>query len=72
MAFSARPKTAEENQPPKRICSYVSSPVLQTAMALAIQGVRLTIGICISHLLASISEEKAESCFICTSAYHLL
>lgn len=73
MAFSASPKTAEENQTPKRICSYVSSPVLQAAMALVVQGMRLAISIWISDLLASISEEeKAEYSFICTSAYHLL
>lgn len=73
MTFSASPKTAEENQTLKRICSYVSSPVLQTAMALAFQGMRLAISIWISDLLSSISEEeKAESCFICISVYHFL
>lgn len=53
MAFSVSPKTAEENQTPKRrICSYASSPVLQTAMALFVPGMRLAICIWISDLLA--------------------
>ena len=64
MVFSASPKTAEKNQTPKRICSYISSPVLQTTMAPAVQVMRFPISIWISDLLVSISnEEKAKSCF---------
>lgn len=63
MVFPASPKTAEKKETPKRICSYINSPVLQTTMALTVRVMRLSINIWISDLLVNISnEEKAECC----------
>lgn len=64
MVFSAGLKTAETNRTPKRTYSYISSPVLQTTMTLAVQVMRFPISIWISDLLVSISdEEKAKPWF---------
>lgn len=63
MLLSAIPKTAEENQTPKRISSYINGPILQAATALAAQDMVFPSNIWISDLLVSVcNEEKAKFC----------
>lgn len=70
MAFSASPNSrGKPNSQENLFLRQQPSP----AGALPVQGMGLAVSIWISDLLASISEEeKAESSFICTRAFHLL